>query len=170
MDHHSQAGRLARAGQLLHEIHNVAMATVNADGSPHLSPVFMAFDEQLNGYWSSHPDSQHSQNIVRTGQAFLTVFDSREGHGGLYIEAMAHLLEDRQAKAQALAVLQKLKAALGRRMGPLSHYTGSGPQRLYQAAPVRLSMSHAHRDHHGVITRDARTEVTLADLCSAWLE
>ncbi len=35
--------------------------------------VFFAYDEQGNIYWSSHPDSVHSQNIADNGRAFIVI-------------------------------------------------------------------------------------------------
>lgn len=39
--------RVKRAQELLVTAKHVAIATVNADGSPHNTPVFMAFDDGL---------------------------------------------------------------------------------------------------------------------------
>lgn len=97
--------RIERARELLMTIHHVPIATVNEDGTPHNSPVFMAFDEELRGYWSSHSLSVHSQNIARDGNAFIVVFDSREGHGGLFMEGTASMITDDQEAIDALELL-----------------------------------------------------------------
>lgn len=104
------AERLVRARQLLAEIHHVAIATVNEDGSPHDSPVFMAFDDELRAFWASNQDSQHSRNIARDGRVFLVIFDSRQGHGGLYISAHAKPLEGGDIQ-HGYDCLKKLKAS-----------------------------------------------------------
>ena len=153
--------KIARARELLAEIHHVSIATVNADGSPHNSPVFMAFDKQLNGYWSSHPDSLHSRNITRTGQAFLAIFDGREGHGGLFIEADASVLEDVR---HGLEVLRPIKEAIYGTIGGPETYLSPGPQRIYQAKPRRFWVNVSNRDQQGVIIRDERYEISLKDL------
>lgn len=152
--------RIERARELLREIHTVAVSTVNANGSPHCSPVFMAFDQRLHGYWSSYPGSIHSQNIERTGQAFLVVFDSRNGHGGLYIQTRAGRAEETELK-HAHAIY---KATANHPIGDLSAYTGASPQRLYQAIPERLWVNQSERNANGVIIRDRRFEISLEQL------
>src|SRR5438046_1078669 len=146
--------RLKRARELLRSIPHVALSTVNNDGSPHCSPVFMAFDTKLHGYWSSHPDSQHSQNIARDTRVFLVVYDSREGHGGLFIEAAAEVLTAMPGAKHALATLQARKAKLYGAMGDIQMYTGpEGPQRFYCARPLRAWVNCNERDAQGVILR-----------------
>lgn len=156
--------RIDRAKQLLAEIHHIPVATVNADGTPHSSPVFMAFDEALSGYWASHPLTQHSQNIQRDGNVFLVVFDSREGHGGLYIQAKAETLEDRAEAEKALVILQNLKEKVYGSMGGVDDYLGKGTQRLYRATPTQAWLNKSERNEDGVIIRDARFEIPLTAL------
>lgn len=81
--------KIARARELLETVRHIPLATVNADGSPHNSPVFGAFDDQLNMFWCSHPGALHSQNIARTSQVFIVVFDSMQKGGGLFIQGQA---------------------------------------------------------------------------------
>ena len=83
--------RIARAKELLATVRHGVIATVNQDGSPHNSPVFMAFDADHNAYWASNPDAVHSQNIARTGQVFIVIFDSVGAGGGLYTVSYTHL-------------------------------------------------------------------------------
>lgn len=159
-----EARRIARARELLAEIHHVAVATVNDDGSPHNSPVYMAFDRALHGYWASHPASLHSRNIARDGKVFLAIFDSRQGHGGLFIEAEADVLSDKAEVAAALATLTLLKERLHGAMGGPEAYADDAPQRLYRAVPRRLWVNQSEKNVDGVVVRDRRYEITITDL------
>jgi len=67
----SREARIEKVKSLLQEICHVAIATVNADGSPHNTPVFAGIDNNFRIFWASHPDATHSQNIERSGQAFI---------------------------------------------------------------------------------------------------
>lgn len=156
--------KIARAKQLLDEIHHVGVATVNSDGSPHDSPVFMAFDDKLNSYWVSHPSSQHSQNIARDARVFMAVFDSREGHGGLFIEARAHALEGHDQATAGYEALSKLKERFYGTMGDIGIYTSKDGQRIYRAEPVRFWVNKSERDQSGAIISDRRYEITLDEL------
>lgn len=156
--------KIARARQLLAEIHHVSISTVNEDGSPHQSPVFMAFDDELNGYWSSHPDSLHSRNITRGGRVFFVVFDSKEGHGGLFVEASARQLKGREQAELGYQALKRLKEQFYGTMGNIDMYLDGGPQRIYVAEPIRFWVNKSDRNAEGAIIRDRRYEVALADL------
>lgn len=160
MDEHILRERIARVRQLLMEIHHVPLATVSEDGSPHNSPVFMAFDENLNGYWASDMRTLHSKNIARTGQVFLVIFDSREGHGGLYIRAMAKVLEDPKEAEHGYQTLKRLKEQMYGNIGSLDLYIGDAPQRMYCAEPQQLWVNRSERDAEGRIIRDLRYEIS----------
>lgn len=75
------------AQKLLKNVRHVAYATVNQDGTPHNSPLMLIYNEDLTKlYIGSYSDSLHSKNIVRSGQAFVVLYDSfTKGQGGLYI-------------------------------------------------------------------------------------
>jgi general stress protein 26 len=161
---HDLASKIARAKQLLAEIHHVPLATVSDDGTPLNSPLFMAFDTQLHGYWSSSPECMHSRNIARDGKVFMALFDSRDGHGGLYIEATAKVLETPQAIAPAYERMRALKQQFYGSMGALEDYLGAAPQRLYCATPVRLWVNKSERNEQGVIIADRRYLIKPEDL------
>lgn len=158
--------RIERAKELLRTIRHVPLATVNEDGSPHNTPVFAAFDVELNLYWSSHPASVHSQNIARDGKVFAVLFDSREGHGGLFMQATAKILEDSAAVKQAYELLREAKGSMYGTMGKLESYGCNGPQRIYKAIPGQLWINKSERDEHGAIVRDQRYEIAKADIVS----
>ncbi len=159
----SIAGRLVRARQLLAQIHHVAIATVNEDGSPHNSPVFMAFDDQLRAFWASNQDSQHSRNIARDGQVFLVIFDGRQGHGGLYIAAQAKPLEGNDIQ-YGYDCLIKLKGKSYGDIGGADFFTGQNPQRIYQAEPLTCWINASERNEQGMIIRDKRVEISAQQL------
>lgn len=156
--------RIIRAKELIADIHHVPLATVSEDGAAHNTPVFMAFDDHLTGYWSSHPETVHSHNIARDPRVFLVVFDSREGHGGLFVRALAQVIEDGAEARLALALLAKLKERVYGRMGKVGDYLTPGGPRLFKAVPVQLWVNMSQHDEHGVIVRDYRYEIPLSDL------
>ena len=52
------------------------LATVCADGSPWNTPLFFV-RKGLTLYWYSPLEAMHSQNILRDGRVFITVFNSQ---------------------------------------------------------------------------------------------
>lgn len=70
-----------------------AIATLNEDGSPWVSPVHIASDETAV-YWFSKETTQHSVNIERNAQVSLTLFspDLSKGPKGVYLNGAAKKL------------------------------------------------------------------------------
>lgn len=156
--------QIARAKQLLETARHASMATVNDDGTPHNTPfLFMRDDALEHVFWGSHPDSEHSQNVLRTGQLFVVLYDAVE-RGGLYMKcANAHLLDGEELE-KALAVHNVLRAARNQEPLPLSYYTGNSPQRMWSARIVQLWVNGTKRDEDGHIVQDIRSEITASDL------
>ncbi|HYH75349.1 MAG TPA: pyridoxamine 5'-phosphate oxidase family protein [Candidatus Saccharimonadales bacterium] len=155
--------RITRAKELPGIVRHAAIATVNEDGSPHNTPVFATFDDQFNAYWSSSPDALHSQNIARTGQVFIVLFDSTGQGGGLFMRCTASLLEG-DAIVRGLAAINAKRAAIGRPAIEQSMFQADSPQRLYEAVPAQLWVNYAERDSAGRVLRDIRHEITVAEL------
>ncbi len=156
--------RIARAKELLKTVRHAAMATVNEDGSPHNTPYFLMFDDILEHfYWGSHPDSQHSKNIARTGQAFVVIYDAIGPGGGLYVQlANGHATENDEL-VTALVVHNKMRARDGKE--PLEpNYYQCGPQKMYVADVVKLWVNASERDSRGLIVQDRRYEIKRSDL------
>ena len=156
--------RIKRVRQLLGEIRHVALATVNSDGTPHNTPVFAALDDKLCAYWASRIDSEHSLNIAASGNVFLVLFDSREGHGGLYIEGKAHIAQDGSEFSYALEIFRKAKHTRGRTIPGASHFQNPSSQRLYKLTPNRLWINISVHDKDGLVVRDIRREVSVKEL------
>lgn len=71
-----------------------ALATVNDDGSPWISPLHVVLG---NGhiYWFSTEDKMHSRNIARDSRVSLTHFsrDTSGGPKGVYVNGRTELLD-----------------------------------------------------------------------------
>ncbi len=81
-----------------------AIATINSDGSPWVSPIHIFSDDEAV-YWFSKETAQHSQNIVRDPRVSLTLFstDLSQGPKGVYINGVAEVLSvDATTKAKTL--------------------------------------------------------------------
>lgn len=161
------AQHIERARELLGTARHASMATVNDDGSPHNTPYFFMYDDTLDHlYWGSHPESQHSKNLLRTGQLFVVLYDMME-RGGLYIRAeQGHMVEGEEL-AKALDVHNKFRARDGKLPIPEAYYAGTkSPQRMWTAVPTNFWVNGVERDADGWIARDIRIEVEAKDLLS----
>ena len=156
--------RIARAKELLKTVRHAAMATVNADGSPHNTPYFFMYDEPLKHlYWGSHPSSQHSKNIVRTGQVFVALYDGNVG-GGLYLEGQnAHPVSASELD-EAVRVHNAARSRFGKTPPVERAYYQQGGQTMYKADITNMWVNLRDLGPKGEHLRDYRVPVTQAEL------
>lgn len=71
-----------------------AIATVNVDGSPWVTPLHFAFSDDMV-IWLSLEETQHSQNIARDPRVSITLWSEEEVSNvkGVYIQSIAHKVE-----------------------------------------------------------------------------
>ena len=82
------ASQIREAHQILESNLYITLSTASLEGTPWVSPVYFAYDGDLNIYWCSDVDSRHSNYIVENPQVAAVIFDSSvpEGTGtGLYL-------------------------------------------------------------------------------------
>ncbi len=151
--------KLNRAKELIYTSKHIALATTNADGSPHNSPVRFFFDEKLeNIYWGSNVEALHSQNILRTGQIFAVIYDRIE-FGGVYIKCEGgHILDGKELEV-GLEITNSSRVKEGQQKTSLDYYSGSSVQKLWSAKIANLWINMPVRDENGSILRDERVEL-----------
>lgn len=85
-----------QAKEVLQTARHGALATVDEEGVPLATPLHTFFDEKRGAvYWFSHPDSDHSRNILYRQYASLAIWISPEGapSQGVYIQGYAEPVE-----------------------------------------------------------------------------
>lgn len=133
---------MTQAETILTNVRYATLSTVDENGRAWAAPVWYAFAQtgDLVLYWWSSVNSQHSQNIARSSDVYITIFDSTvpEGEGsGLYMRARAEQVPDDeldQAIEYYNATTRQFK--LSRK-----NTTGTAPTRLYQARPITLQVN-----------------------------
>jgi PPOX class probable F420-dependent enzyme len=75
--------------------HTGKLATVRADGRPHVAPIWFVLDESDGSILlNTAADSVKGKNMVRTGQAALTVDDEVPPYAFVAIDATVEVVED----------------------------------------------------------------------------
>lgn len=158
--------RIKRAKELLNTVKFATIATVNKDGSPHNSPLLLLYNEKLTKiYWGSHPKSIHSQNILRTGQLFMVLYDSFNG-GGLYIRSKnGHIVKGKELD-EALLVHNTFRKKYGKAPLELKYYTGGSEQKMWSANITNFWVNSVERGKDGHLNKDFRIEIKSEDLIS----
>jgi nitroimidazol reductase NimA-like FMN-containing flavoprotein (pyridoxamine 5'-phosphate oxidase superfamily) len=159
-EHHNK-----RAAEIVKEIKYITIASVSADGQPWNTPVYSAFDKDLNFYWFSDKNSQHSQNVRGNNKVLLVIYDSTvpEGTGeGVYVKATVSELNEPEAILAAKAVLDERVGKEKERNA--ENYMGDAVLRGYKATAMQVWMNDDDKDENGNYVRDIRVEVPLDEL------
>jgi nitroimidazol reductase NimA-like FMN-containing flavoprotein (pyridoxamine 5'-phosphate oxidase superfamily) len=159
-EHHNQ-----RAAEIIKEILYITIASVSADGQPWNTPVYSAFDKDLNFYWFSDKNSQHSQNVRGNNKVSLVIYNSTvpEGTGeGVYLQCTVKELNSPEEILAAKGVLDERVGKEKERNA--QNYMGDNVLRGYKATPVQAWMNDDEKDENGNYVRDIRVEVTLEAL------
>lgn len=155
---------IERAKELLKTVTFATMATVNNDGSPHNTPFYFLHDEKLQFiYWGSHPESEHSKNVLRTGKIFVVLYDAFKT-GGLYIRAENGKPLDGAELDEALNIHNQFRAKEHREPLKRDFYTGESPQRMWSAETKTFWINGIVENAEGLIIRDVRYQITAEDL------
>ena len=86
---------IQEAAKVIRNILYINIASVTPSGKPWNTPVYCAFDKQLNFYWLSWRQNQHSKNIRSNSSVFVTIYDSTVAAStgfGVYFEGNAYEL------------------------------------------------------------------------------
>lgn len=156
---------LRKVNEILDEVQYATLATVSADGAPYNAPVFTAYDHDLNLYWSSSQNSQHSKNIADSGKVFIVIYNSSVAQGtgwGVYIEAEAATA----APSETERALLLLGSRRGRPFDNMPTFTNGGPQRIYKAKPLQIWINDAEKDDSGEYVEDHRVALDLPAVIS----
>ncbi|MFO0920837.1 MAG: pyridoxamine 5'-phosphate oxidase family protein [Candidatus Saccharimonadales bacterium] len=126
---------------ILSTIRYATISTVDDNGKAWAAPVWYVFDEtNMLLCWWSPINSQHSQNIERNDEVYITIFNSTtpEGEGlGLYIRANAKKVpDDKLDKVIDLYNSTTTQFKLNR-----ENTTNNAPTRLYQADPITIQIN-----------------------------
>lgn len=150
--------RIERAKELLKTVRHAAIATVNEDGTPHNTPVFFMYDQELEHmYWGSSPEAQHSKNISRNDAVFVVLYEANFG-GGLFVKAQAHMATSEELD-KAITIHNESYVRKDRPPIQKDDYVGEASQRMYVAQLKKFWVNLSERSSSGNIIKDYRYEI-----------
>jgi nitroimidazol reductase NimA-like FMN-containing flavoprotein (pyridoxamine 5'-phosphate oxidase superfamily) len=150
-----------RAVEIIKKIQYATLATVTPEGMPWNSPVKHEYDNDLNVYWASDKEGQHSKNVQANGNVFIVIYDSTvpEGDGeGVYIQATVTALSE----PEEIKLVRRIKKG-PEVNAPADEFLGDAVRRMYKASPQKVWMNDAEITD-GVFIRDFRVEIDLEKL------
>lgn len=155
--------------EILSDIKYASMASVNEDGSPHNSPLLLMYEENLKYiFWGSHPDSQHSKNILRTGQAFFSIFNSQNGGTGLYIQISDGKIVEGDDLVEALKIHNRFRQLMGKNAIDMAYYQGESPQKMWRGKVEKIWINAYQRGENGKLVKDYKIEIPLEEVGNLW--
>ena len=128
----------------------MALATIEDDGTPRVSPVYFTPVGYREYYWVSSPDSTHSHNVTARPDVSMVVFDSsvtpRET-SAVYVTAQAHEVPADELEQRCQVAF---RAERGARAFTPAELSGDGDLRMYVATASRHDV-HVRGSHpvHG---------------------
>jgi hypothetical protein len=157
--------QIAAAAGLLNDTMFAALATVNADGTPHNTPLFFMHDEDLSHvYWGSRTDTLHSANIERTGRMYMVVYDSvKYMRGGLYITGIEARRLMGTELDEGIRVQNANRAKFNKDPLPRSYYENNS-QALYRASVEKIEIHVVNRDQEGRVASEVHHTVSPHEL------
>ena len=77
--------------------HTGKLATVRADGRPHVAPVWFAVDDNGSIVFTTGADTVKGKNLARTGYAAMSIDDERPPFSFVMLEGQVELSDDLDA-------------------------------------------------------------------------
>lgn len=147
------------ACEIIKKIEYLNIASITPDGMPWNSPVYTAYDKNLNFYWVSWKKNQHSVNIRNNENVFCTVYDSTQKAGtglGLYFSGRAKELSNPLEMVIGLTVLYQRSK---HKMRAVVEFLKYFPRRVYRFTPEKVWINGDGNMNGNVI--DVREELDL---------
>lgn len=153
---------LSKSKEIIEKIEYLNIASITPEGLPWNSPVYCAYDKELNFYWLSWKENQHSKNIRNNSNVFVTIYDSivpASTGVGIYFQGKAHELNN------PIEILTGIKCVYLRskhKMRDVAMFLTSYPRRVYKFAPEKIWINGTGQIDENPI--DVRTELDLKEL------
>ena len=155
-------GLIKEAAKVIKSILYINIASVTPSGRPWNSPVYCAYDKQLNFYWFSWKLNQHSKNIRNNANAFVTIYDSTVPAGtgfGVYLEGQAYEVSNVKDMLVGLKEVYKREKKKPREV---VQFLKKFPRRVYKFVPEKIWVN-GDRETDGNFI-DVRTELDIKKL------
>jgi hypothetical protein len=153
---------IENAAKIVKNILYINIASITPDGKPWNSPLYCAFDRNLNYYWLSWKLNQHSENIRNNSSIFVTLYDSTVPAStgfGVYFEGKAYELNN---PMEILAGIKEVYSRERRKPRDVIQFLKKFPRRVYKFIPEKVWVNGEGEINGNYI--DNRTELDLEKL------
>jgi len=151
-----------KAAEVIKNIEYLNISTVTPEGLPWGTPVYTSYDNELNFYYVSWKENQHSKNINFNSNAFVTIYDStvKSGTGfGVYFSGTLEESTNPLTIGKGILALYK-RAKL--EVEDVTKFLSKYPRRVYVFTPNKVWVNGDNKIEGSTI--DTREEVSLEKL------
>lgn len=123
------------AAKLIKKIEYINIASITPEGKPWNTPVYTAFDKNLNFYWFSWKKNQHSVNVRNNPNVFVTIYDSTVPAStgvGVYFSGKAKELINPIDMVIGMTTVYKRSK---HKMRDIKEFLSHFPRRVYRFTP-----------------------------------
>ncbi|WP_280562906.1 pyridoxamine 5'-phosphate oxidase family protein [Chromohalobacter sp. 48-RD10] len=157
----------SRSAEILKKCLYANIAT-SRDDVPWNTPVTALPDSDLNFYWSSWTQAEHSRNIAANGWVFMTFYDSMRARGTnnlmcLYLQCVAREVSGPDEARKAFGILYPGESV------ELENFLEEGVKRFYCAEPRKAWLNCLSEKELEPTTLKMRMEVSIGDIRNALL-
>ena len=147
------------AVEVIKNIEYLNISTITPEGLPWGTPVYTAYDNDLNFYYVSWKENQHSKNIKFKSNAFVTIYDStvKSGTGfGVYLTGTIEEVTNPLTIGKGILALYK-RAKL--EVEDVTKFLSKYPRRVYMLKPTKVWVNGDKKIEGSTI--DTREEISL---------
>jgi len=153
------------AKELLNASEYINIASSSTSGEPWNTPATGVYDKELNFYWSSWKEANHSINVRENPRVFITLYDSTRKRGDnhrkcLYIKAKAFEATEASDIEKAMSLLYAEHST----DRETSMFLGEAQRRIYKAVPIQIWLNDKSEREVTNETIKMRIEVSLDKL------
>ena len=155
MTEHAPDAAARTARDIVEANRYLVLATADGAGRPWSTPVYFAHVGFTTFFWLSSPDVTHSRNIAVRPEVGIAVFDSQVPIGtgqGVYMSAVATLVDDDETTARGIEVFSRRSLAHGGREWVSADVVPGTGLRLYRATA----------DAHWILAKDGQPDHRVA--------
>lgn len=147
------------AAKIIRKIEYINIASITPEGLPWNTPVYTAYDRNLNFYWLSWKENQHSKNVRNNPNVFITIYDSTCAAGtgvGIYLQGAAKELHN---PVEMIVGMKEVYARERHKLRAVKEFLTHYPRRVYRFTPKKIWIN-GDSDIDGNFI-DIRTEIDL---------
>ena len=147
------------AVEIINKIEYLNISSITPDGKPWGSPVYTVADNELNFYWLSWKENQHSLNVKNNPNIFVTLYDSTVPCStgvGVYFEGTAKQITNPITLGKCLITFYRKR---NRKPRDIKEFLSKYPRRLFMFTPTKGWMNGDSEISGNYI--DIKTEISL---------